>query len=133
MVWYRALKFITRLEYEYALRSLWINFVSMSHLSIVRWWFANYVRPFFLGFKRCVIILKFGSTVSWGLTRETRLAKYKPIAWCMRLLDCVKCSTIDSDPFTQWSLSSEKKVLHGRIVVCLWQEQLGYLTNYIIH
>ena len=55
------------------------------------------------------------------------------IAWRMRLLDCMKCSTLNSDSFTRWSLSNENEVLYGRIVVCLSQEQLGYSTKYIIH
>ena len=35
-------------------------------------------------------------------------------------------------PFTLWSHSHEIEALHGRTVVCLLQEQLGYLTKYII-
>ena len=132
MVWYRALKFVTRLEYEYAQVAvdLFCENVTLVHCSVV---VCNYVSPFFLYLKECVIISKFGSTVSCGLTRETRLTRHKPIAWCTRLLYCMKCSTLDGDPFTRWSHSSEIEALHGRIVVCLSQEQLGYLTKYIIH
>ena len=83
--------------------------------------------------KECVVILKFGSIVSCGLTREKRLTRHKPIASRTCLLDCMKCSNLDGDPFTRWSHSSENKVLYGRIVVCLSQEQLGYLTKFIIH
>ena len=38
----------------------------------------------------------------------------------MRLLDCMKCSTLNNDSYTQWFLSSENEVLCGRIVVCLF-------------
>ena len=130
MVWYRALKFVTRLEYEYAQVAvdLFCENVTLVHCSVV---VCNYVSPFFLYLKECVIISKFGSTVSCGLTRETRLTKYKPIACYTCLMDCMKCSTLDSDPFTRWPLSSENEVLHGRIVVYLSQEQLGYSKKYI--
>ena len=84
----------------------------------------------FLYVNECGIILKFGATVSCALTRETR---HKPIAWRTHLLDCMKCSTLDGDPFTRWSHSREIKALYGRIIVYLSQEQLGYLTKYIIH
>ena len=87
----------------------------------------------FLYLKECVVILKFGSTVSYGLTRETRLRKCKAIAYHTHLLDCMKCSTFDSDPFTRWSFSGENEVLYGRIVVCLSQERRGYSTKCIIY
>ena len=116
------------------LRSLWIYFVGMSHLPIVWCWFAiTYVSPFFLCLKECIVNWKFGSIVSCGLTRETRLTKYRPIAYRTCLLDWMKCSTLDGDSFTWWHLSGENEVLHGRIVVCLSQEQLGYSIKYIIH
>ena len=51
----------------------------------------------------------------------------------MCLLDCMKYSTLDSDPFTWWSLSGDNEVLYERIVVCLSQEQLCYSTKYVIH
>ena len=35
----------------------------------------------FLYLKECVVILKFGSTVPYGLTREKRITRHKPIAW----------------------------------------------------
>ena len=89
------------------------------------------ISPFFLYLKECVIILKFWSTVSCGLTGETRLTRHKPIAWPTHLLDCMKCSTLNGDPFTRWSHSSENEAFYGRIVVCLSQEQLGYLTQSI--
>ena len=47
MVWYRALKFITRLEYEYAQVpvDLFCENVTLIHCSVV---VCNYVPPFFL-------------------------------------------------------------------------------------
>ena len=51
--------------------------VTPVHCSVV---FCNYILPFFLYLKERVIILKFGSTVSCGLTRESRLTKLKPMA-----------------------------------------------------
>ena len=51
----------------------------------------------FLYLKECVIILKFGSTVSCSLIKETKLTKYKPITWHTCLLDYMKYSTLDSD------------------------------------
>ena len=104
--------------------------VTLAHCSVL---VCNYVSPFFLYLKECIVIWKFGSTVSCGLTRETTLTKYKPIACRTCLLDCMKCSTLDGDPFTRWHLSGENEVLYGRIVVCLSQERLGYSTKYIIH
>ena len=132
MDWYRALKFTTLLDYEYAqvVVDLFRENVTLIHCSVV---VCNYVSPFFLYLKECVVISKFGSTVSCGLTRETRLRRHKPIAWHTHLLDCMKCSTLNGDPFTQLSFSDENKVLYGRIVVCLSQKQWGYLTKYIIH
>ena len=132
MVWYRALKFVTRFEYGYSQVAvdLFCRNVTLAHCSVL---VCNYISPFFLYLKECIVIWKFGSTVSYSLTRETRLKKYKPIACCTCLLDCMKCSTLDGDPFTWWPLSSENEVLHGRIVVYLSQERLGYLTKYIIH
>ena len=73
--------------------------------------------------------MKFGSTVSCSLTRETRLTKHKPTAQHTRLLDCMKCATLNGDSFTHWSLSTVTKVLCGRVVVCLSQEHLGYLLD----
>ena len=132
MVWYRALKFVTRLEYEYTQVTvdLFCKNVTLVHCSMV---VCNYFSPFFLYLKECVVILKFGSTVSCDSTREIKLTRHKPIAWHTCLLDCMKRSTLDGDPFTRWSHNSENEVLYGRIVVCLSQEQLGYLTKYIIH
>ena len=89
--------------------------VTLVHCSVV---VCNYV----LCLKECVIILEFGSTVSCGLTRETRLTKHKPTAQCTSLLACMKCNTFDGDPFTRWSCSSENKVLNRKIVVGLSQE-----------
>ena len=73
MVGYRALKFVTCLEYEYAQVAvdLFCENVTLVHCSMVVY---NYVLPFFLGLKECVVISKFGSTVSCGSARETRLA-----------------------------------------------------------
>ena len=132
MVSYRLLKFITRLEYEYAQVTvdLFCDNVTLVHCLLV---VCNYASPFFLYLKECVIILKFESTVLCGLTRKTRLTRHKPIASHMRLLDCMKRFIFDSDPFTWWSLSSENEVLYERIVVYLSQEQPGYSTKYIIH
>ena len=89
------------------------------HCSVV---VCNYVSSFFLYLKECVVISKFGFTVSCSLTRETRHTRHKPIAWRTRLLDWMKCSTLNSDPFTRWSHSGENEVLYGRIVVYLSQE-----------
>ena len=132
MVLNRALKFVTRSDYEYAQVAvdLFCEKVTLVHCSVV---VCNYISPFFLHLKKCVIISKFGSTVSCGLTRETRLTKLNPIAWRTRLLDCMKCSTLDGNPFTRWSHSSEIEAIYGRIVACLSQKKLGYLTKYIIH
>ena len=104
--------------------------ITLVHFLVV---VCNYVSPFFLYLKECVIISKFESTVSCGLTRETRLTRHKLIAWHTCLLDCMKCSALEGDPSTLWSYSREIEALHGRIVVCLSQEQPGYLTKYIIH
>ena len=129
MVWYRVLKFATHLEYEYA--QVAVDFfcknVTLVHCSVV---VCNYVSPFFLYLKECVIASKFGSTLSCGSIGETRLTRHKPIAWCTRLVDCMKCSTLDGDPFTRWPPYPWIEALHGRIVVCLSQEQQGYLTEY---
>ena len=132
MVWHRALKFVTRLEYKYAQVAvdLFHENITLVHCSVV---VCNYVLPFFLYLKERIVISKFGYTVSCGLTRETRLTRHKPTTWRMCLLDCMKCSTLDGDAFTRWSLSGKSEVLNGIIVVCLSQEQLGYLTKYIIH
>ena len=102
----------------------------MSHLLIVRWWFAiTFCHFSCILIKKCVVILKFGSTVSCSLTRETRFTKHKPTAQHTRLLDCMKYTTLNGNFFTQWSLSSEIKVLYGRIVVYLSQEHLHGLLN----
>ena len=97
--WHTALKFVTCLEYGYAQVTvdLFCENVTLAHCSVL---VCNYVLQFFLYPKECVIISKFGSTVSCGLIRETKLTKYKPIAWRMHLLNCKKCSTLDGDPFT---------------------------------
>ena len=96
----------TFFKYEYAQVTvdLFCKNVTLVYCLVV---VCNYVLLFFLCLKECVIILKFGSTVSCGLTRETRLSNYKPIAWRMHLLDCMKCSTLDGDPFIRWALSGE--------------------------
>ena len=132
MVWYRALKFVTHLEYEYVQVAVYLfcENVTLVHCSVV---VSNYILALFLCLEECVAISKFGSTVLCGSTRKTRVAKYKPIAWHTGLLDYIKWSTLDSNPFIQWSLSDDNEVLHGRIVVCLSQEQLGYSTKYIFH
>ena len=71
IVWYRAMKFITRLRYVCmnAFRSLWIYFekIALVHRSVVVY---NHTSPFFLCLKECVIISEFGSTVSCGLIRD---------------------------------------------------------------
>ena len=41
---------------------------------------CNHVLSFFLYLKECVVFLEFGSTVSCGITIETRLAKHRAIA-----------------------------------------------------
>ena len=118
IVWYRALKFVIRLEYEYAQVAvdLFCENVPLVLCSVV---VCNYVLPFFLHLKECIVISKFGSTMSCDLTRETSLTRHKPIAWCTRLLYYMKCSILDFVPFTRWSHSSEFEALYGGIVVCL--------------
>ena len=113
------------------LRSLWIYFVRTSRLSIVWQWLAITFHHF-LYLKECVIILNL-DPVSYSLTRETRHTKHKPTAQRTCSLDCMKCTTLDGNPFTQWSLSGQNEGLHGRIVACISQKQLGYLTKLIIH
>ena len=132
MVWYRALKFVTHLKYKYAQVTvdLFCKNVTLVYCLVV---VCNYILPFFLCLKEYVVILKFGSTMSCGFTRETRLSNYKPIAWRTSLLDCMKYFTLNSDPFSWWPLSGENEVLHGRIVICLSQQQLGYSIKYMIH
>ena len=78
-VCYRALKFVTRLEYEYTQLAvdLFCENVTLVHCLVL---VCNNVSLFFLYLKECVVILKFGSTVSCGLTTETRLTRHKPIA-----------------------------------------------------
>ena len=78
--------------------------VTLVHCSVVVY---NYVLPFFLYLNDCVVILKFGSIVSCGLTRETRPTRHKPIAWRTCLLDYMKYFILTSDPFTWWSHSNE--------------------------
>ena len=132
MVWCRALKFITLLEYEYAQVTvdLFCENVTLVHCSVV---VCNYVSPFYFGLKECVVISKFGSTVSCGLTRETRLAKYKPIFWRTHLLDSVDCMNVPTSmvtgPFTRWSLSGENEVLHGRKWSAPWENSCLSITR----
>ena len=132
MVWHIALKSITRLEYEYAQVAvdLFYENVSLVHYLVV---VCNNVLPLVLYLKECVIISKFGPTVLCGLTRETRLTRHKPIPWCMGSLNCMNCSTLNSDPFIQWFLGGENEMLYDRIIVCLSQEQLVESTMYIIN
>ena len=69
----------SHLQYEYAQVAVdlfYENFTPV-HCSVA---VCIHVLPFFLYLKECVIILKFGSAVSCGLTRETRLTKNKAIA-----------------------------------------------------
>ena len=93
------MKFITCLEYKYTQVTVDLFCVNVTffHCSVVA---CNYVSSFFLDLKECVVISKFGSTVSCGLTRETRFAKYKPIAWCTHLLECINVppSTVTLSP-----------------------------------
>ena len=79
MVRYRALKFVTRFEYEHAqvIVDLFCENVTLAHCLVL---VCNYVSTFFLYLKECVVISKSGFTVSCDLTRERRLTKYKPIA-----------------------------------------------------
>ena len=132
MVWYRALKFVTHFEYEYAqvIVDLFCENLTLVHCSVVA---CNYVSSFSLYLTKCVIISKLGSIMSCGLTRETRLTRHKPTPWCTRLLYCMKRFTFDGDPFTRWSHNGENEVHYERMVVFLSQEQLGYLTKYIIY
>ena len=53
----------------------------MSDLFIVWWWFAIAFQHFSCTYlKECVVILKFGSTVSYDLTKKTKLTEHKPVA-----------------------------------------------------
>ena len=122
MVCCRGLKFITRLEYKYTQVTvdIFCENVTLFHCSVVVY---NYILPFFLCLKECVIFWNLDrSTMSCGLTRAIRLTKHKPTAQCTSLLVCMKCNTFDGDPFTRWSRSSENKVLNRRIVICQSQE-----------
>ena len=62
MVSYKALKFVTRLEYEYAQVAvdLFCKNVTLVYYSVVVY---NYVSSFLLYLKECVVILKSGSSV----------------------------------------------------------------------
>ena len=73
------MEFVTRLKYEYAQVAVDLFYENLTpvHCSVVVY---IHVSPFFMHHKECVIILKFGSTVSCGLARETRLTKNKAIA-----------------------------------------------------
>ena len=70
------LKFVIRLEYEYAQVTvdLCCEIIAFLHCSVM---VCNYASPFSY-LKECVVILKFGSTVLCGLTRETGLTKHNP-------------------------------------------------------
>ena len=59
---------------------------------------------------------------------------YKAQAQCLTypLTGLHEMYTLNGNPFTWWSLSSENEMLYGRIVVYLSQEQLGYSTKYMI-
>ena len=48
--------------------------IILVHCSVVVY---NHTSPFFLCLKECAIITECGSTVLWGLIRETRLTKLK--------------------------------------------------------
>ena len=82
----QSFEIFTRLEYEYAQVAvgLFCKNITLVHCLVVA---CNHVSPFFLYLKECVIILKFGSTVLCGLTRQIRLTKHKPTALRMHLLD----------------------------------------------
>ena len=73
------MEFVTRLKYEYAQVAVDLFYENLTpvHCSVVVY---IHVSPFFMHLKECVIISKFGSTVSCGLARETRLTKNKAIA-----------------------------------------------------
>ena len=62
MGWYRALKFATHLEYEYAQVAvdLFCENVILVHCPVI---VCNYVSPFFSDLKECIVISKYGSTV----------------------------------------------------------------------
>ena len=72
------MKFVTRLEYEYVQVAvdLFHENVTLVHCSIV---VCDYVSPFFLYLKERIVISKFESTVSCGLTRETNLQGTSPL------------------------------------------------------
>ena len=133
MVWYRALKFVTHLEYEYAqvALDLFCENITLIHCSVV---VCNYFSPFFLYFKECVIISKFGSTVLCSLTRETRITRHKPIAWHTKLLDCMNVPPLTMTLSTISPIAVKMKFSMGEyVVVRLSKEQLDYSTKYIIH
>ena len=73
------MEFVTRLQYEYSQVAVDLFYENLTpvHCSVA---VCIHVLPFFLYLKECVIISKFGSTVSCGLARETRLTKNKAIA-----------------------------------------------------
>ena len=73
------MEFVTRLQYEYAQVAVDFFYENLTpvHCSMS---VCIHVSPFFLYLKECVIISKFGSTVSGGQARETRLTKNKAIA-----------------------------------------------------
>ena len=73
------MEFVTRLQYEYAQVAVDLFYENLTpvHCSVA---VCIHVSPFFMYIKGCAIILKFGSTVSCGLARETRLTKNKVIA-----------------------------------------------------
>ena len=73
------MEFVTRLQYEYAQVAVDLFYETLTpvHCSVAVY---IHVSLFFLHLKECVIISKFGSTVSCGLARESRLTKNKAIA-----------------------------------------------------
>ena len=77
MAWYRALKFVTRLEYEYAQVAvdLFCENVTLVLCSAV---VCNYVSPFFLYLKECVII-----SIHSVMQLDKRDKAYKAQAHCL--------------------------------------------------
>ena len=128
------MKFATCLDYEYAQVAvdLFCEHVTLVHCSVV---VCNYVSPFFLYLKR--VCHNFEIWIHSVVRLDKRDKAYKAQAHCLTYalsgLHEMFHPSVDGDPFTRWSHSREIEALHGRIVVCLSQEQLGYLTKYIIH
>ena len=67
------MEFVTYLKYEYA--QVTVDLLKYHTCPL----FSGGLHSLFLHLKKCVIILEFGSRVSCGLAKETRLTKTKPL------------------------------------------------------